>query len=121
MSITNYVNELQIINKEIKRQSVETAKLRKRAKELEIHIEEFLKDKDQLGVKFGNVAIILETKPKFSIKPKKDKDEDSIKILESAGVDDPREILERLERSKKGDEFEHTKIKIKKLKTKKEE
>jgi hypothetical protein len=121
MSITNYVNELQTINKEIKRQSIETSKLRKRAKDLETHIEEFLKDKDQLGVKFGNVAIVLETKPKFSVKPKKDKDDDSIKILENIGVENPREILEKLERTKKGDEFEHTKIKIKKLKTKKDD
>ena len=120
MSITPYVNELQNINKEIKRLSIETSKLRKRGKELESHIETFLKDKEQLGVKFGDIAIVMETKSKFTSKPRKDKEQDSIKVLEDYGIENPKEVLERLERAKKGEEFDKAIIKVQKIKPKKE-
>ena len=118
MSITHHVNELQNLNIEIKRLVTETSKFRKRSKELEKIIEDFLNEKEQPGVKFGDVAIVIEKKPKFSTKSKKDKLEDSLKVLSEYGIDDPNEALDRLERAKKGDEFEHSKIRVKKLKSK---
>jgi hypothetical protein len=118
MSITYHVNELQKINIEIKRQSAELSKLRKRHKELENIIQEFLNEKEQPGVKFGDFAVVLEKKSKFTIKPKKEKEEDSLKILEECGVEDPKNVLDRLERAKKGDEIEQAKIKVKNVKKK---
>lgn len=118
MSITYHVNELQKINTEIKRQSAELSKLRKRHKELEKIIQEFLNEKEQPGVKFGDFAVVLEKKSKFTTKPKKEKEEDSIKILEECGVDYPKEVLEKLERAKKGEEIEQEKIKLKTFKQK---
>ena len=57
-------------------------------------------------------------KLKVRIAPKKEKEEDSLKILEECGVDDPKEVLDRLERAKKGEEIEQAKIKVKNVKKK---
>ena len=116
MSIVNYVNELKNINAEIKRLTQQTTVLRKRAKTVEQNIIEFLNEKDQHGVKFQDTAIVVETKPKWTYKGKKDKDEDSIRILEEHGISNPRDVLDELFKARKGDEIESKKIKITKIK-----
>ena len=116
MSILNYVNELRSINTEIKRLTQETSSLRKRAKIVEQDIISFLDEKDQPGVKFQDTAIVLETKQKYTYKGKKDKEEDSLRVLEECGISNSKEVLEQLKRAGKGGEFETKKIKITKLK-----
>jgi hypothetical protein len=116
MSIVNYVNELKNINLEIKRLTQQTTALRKRAKSIEQNIIEFLNEKEQHGVKFQDTAIVVETKPKWTYKGKKDKDEDSIRILEEHGISNPRDVLDELFKARKGDEIESKKIKITKIK-----
>jgi len=117
MSIVNYINELQSINVAITKNNKENATLRKRAKQLEKDITEYLEAKDQPGVKFQNMAIVVEKKPKWTTKKKKDTEEDSLRVLEDYGVSDPKAALDELARVRKGDEFEAKKIKIKKLKS----
>ena len=116
MSIVNYINELQSINVEIAKNNKLNANLRKRAKQLEKEKTDYLEAKDQPGVKFQNIAIVVEKKPKWTTKKKKDTEEDSLKVLEEYGVSDPKAALNELVRVRKGDEFESKKIKIKKLK-----
>jgi hypothetical protein len=115
-SIVNYVNELRSINTEIKRLVKETSVLRKRAKVIEQNIVNFLDEKDQPGVKFQDTAIVLETKQKYTYKGKKDKEEDSLRILEEYGISNGKEVLDQLKRAGKGSEIESKKIKITKLK-----
>jgi DNA polymerase sigma len=117
-SISQYVNELRNINAEIKRLSKEASVLRKRAKIVEENIINYLNEKEQPGVKFKDTAIVVETKPKWSYKGKKDKDEDSIRILEENGVSNPKDVLSEIFRARKGNELESKKLKITKLKTK---
>ena len=116
MSIANYVNELKNVNAEIKRLAAQTSALRKRAKTLEQNIIEFLNEKDQYGVKFQDTAIVVETKPKWEHKGKKDKDEDSLRILEENGIHNAREVLDDLFKARKGNEIEVKKLKITKIK-----
>ena len=115
-TIVNNVNELRSINTEIKRLVKETTALRKRAKVIEQNIVNFLDQKDQPGVKFQDTAIVLETKQKYSYKGKKDKEEDSLRILEDHGIPNSKEVLDLLKRAGKGTEIESKKIKITKLK-----
>jgi hypothetical protein len=120
MSIQNYINELQSINIAIAKNNKENASLRKRAKSIEEEITKYLEVKEQPGVKFKDVAVVVETKPKWAYKGKKDKEEDSIKILREYGVSDPRGALDDLFRVRKGEEMETKKIRIKKIKKPKE-
>jgi hypothetical protein len=117
MSILDYVNELKNVNIEIKRLNQQATKLRKRAKEVEQNIIEFLKEKNQPGVKFQDTAIVVENKSKWVRKGKKDIEEDSLKILEDNGIDDPKYVLEKILMARKGEELEQSKIKIKKIKS----
>lgn len=116
-TIVSYINELQSINKAISENNKKNASLRKRAKHIEKEIAEYLEEKDQPGVKFQNVAIVVEKKPKWTTKKKKDREEDSLRILEDYGVTESRAALEDLMRVRKGEEFEDKKIKIKKIKS----
>jgi hypothetical protein len=120
MSIVSFINELQSIKVAIATHTKETAILRKRAKVIEQQITDYLEAKDQPGVKFQDTAIVVDTKPKWAYKNKKDTEEDSLKILEEYGVSNPKEALEELLKARKGDEIETKKIKIKKIKSKKE-
>ena len=115
-SIVSYISELQSINQAIAENNKKNASLRKRVKQLEKEIADYLEAKDQPGVKFQNVAIVVEKKPKWTTKNKKEKEKDSLRILEDYGVTESRSALEDLMRVRKGEEFEDKKIKIKKIK-----
>lgn len=116
MSIKTYVNELNQINIEIKRVSQHLRTLRKKSKEMETYIVDYLKMKDQPGLKYDNTAILVETKSKRVAKKKSDAEEDIIRLLEDHGIDDPRSVLQEIAEAKKGQEIEQNKIKIKKIK-----
>ena len=116
MSIVSFINELQSINIAIAKNNKDNALLRKRAKNIEKQITQYLEAKEQPGVKFQDKAIIVDKKPKWTYKSKKDTEEDSLKILEDHGISNPKEILQELFYARKGNEIETTKIKIKKIK-----
>ena len=97
----------------------ENASLRKRSKVIEQNITEYLESKDQPGVKFQDTAIVVDKRPKWSYKSKKDTEEDSLRILEDYGVSNAKEVLDELSKARKGNEIETKKIKIKKIKSKK--
>ena len=120
MSIVNFINELQSIYAAIAKNNKENASLRKRSKIIEQNITEYLESKDQPGVKFQDTAIVVDKRPKWSYKSKKDTEEDSLRILEDCGVPNPKEVLDELSKARKGNEIETKKIKIKKIKSKKE-
>jgi hypothetical protein len=120
MSIISYINELQSINLAVAKNNKENSNLRKRKKVIENQITEYLDSKEQPGVKFQDKAIVVDKTTKWSYKNKKDKEEDSIRILEEHGISNAKEVLEELLKVRKGDETETKKIKIKKIKTKKE-
>ena len=120
MSIVSFINELQSIKVAIATHNKEATILRKRAKVIEQQITEYLEAKDQPGVKFHDTAIVVDKKPKWTYKNRKDTEEDSLRILEDYGVSNPKEVLDELLKARKGDEIETKKIKIKKIKSKKE-
>lgn len=116
MSIVNFINELQSIYIAIAKNNKDNASLRKRSKLIEQNIAEYLESKDQPGVKFQDTAVVIDKRPKWSYKSKKNTEEDSLKILEEYGISNPKEVLDELLKARKGDEIETKKIKIKKIK-----
>ena len=115
MSIQSEIKELTSINSEISRLSKELAKLRKQSKIKEQNIINYLKEKDQQGVKFDGNALIINTEPKPVTKPKKLKEESYIRVLEEFGLENPKNVLEELFKAGK-DEKKVTKLQIRKLK-----
>ena len=115
MSIKAYVDELEQIHFEIKRNNSRNTHLRQRIKELEINITEYLNEKGQHGLKYKGKAIMLEQKELRPAKKKKDKEEAMISLFEDLGVSDPKEAWSKLQDAQKGEKIEKTIIKFKKL------
>lgn len=97
MEITNDINELQSICKELKRLYVESKKLRQRKSQLESNILNYLKDTEQTaGIIYNNVVLQPQDKQIFKRKGLKDKLSAGSKYLEEIGVDDGKKILTNL-------------------------
>jgi hypothetical protein len=115
MSIKAYVDELTMINTEIKRNNANNKKLRDRLKELENNITSYLKTKEQAGLKYNGNAILIENKELRPVKKKKEIYDETISILERLGIDNPVEAYNKLQDVKRGEIIEKTKLKIKKI------
>ena len=115
MSIKAYVEELQNIQIEIKRNNMKNLEYRKRMKELEASITQYLNEKGQLGLKYQGKAIFLEQKELRPSKNKKDKEQALISFFEELGVPDPKSAYSRFQDAQKEAPIEKTTIKFKKL------
>jgi len=115
MSIQEDIKILTELNKEISRLSTQINKLRKDAKEINNRITEYIKAKDQIGVKYEGSAFILDRKTRPVAKPKKVKEQDYIQVIEQYGIENPKGFLEELLKAGQV-EKEVTKLKIQKLK-----
>ena len=88
--------------------------MRKRKDELEQKIEDFLIKNDQPGVKFRDIAVIIE-KNHYKRVPKKknQKEEDCVNILKHYGITNAEKICNEMLESLKGDEIPKNSIKLK--------
>jgi hypothetical protein len=116
MSIRADVQELEYLNSEIKVLQNRIRSLRDKKKLVEGRISNFLKSKEQPGVKFQGTAIILEEKEKAKPKKPKDKDADTLLVLERLGVENPENALKDILAARKGETFNLSKLKVKKYK-----
>jgi hypothetical protein len=115
MSIKNYVDELSKIQDEIKQNNFKNKILRKRCQVLEDNISEYLKSKDQNGIKYNGQAIIIENKQKHLTKPRKIKQEDVKLLFQTLGVKDPQHAYDQLQEIQKGVSITHQKLTIKSI------
>ena len=113
-SVQSSIKELESIKSEIKRNNDRNSSLRGRAKVLEKEIASFLKSKDQEGVKYKGKKFMIENKVTHKRKGKKQKEEDTIKLLKEAGIYDAESTYNKLINIQKGDQIETTKIKVSK-------
>tara|TARA_A100001011_G_scaffold360447_1_gene407743 strand:- start:1573 stop:1932 length:360 start_codon:yes stop_codon:yes gene_type:complete len=118
MSIKGYIDELNKIKNEIDRNNKINKQLKTRMKELNDAIAEYLKNKQQTGIKYNNQAIIIEQKSKIIPKKKKDIENDMLLVLKSLGLNDPRQALNELESVRNNGRQNQDKIKLKNLKSK---
>lgn len=116
MSIRSYIAELKEYNVELKRLREQTSIIKKKAEDVKQRIAEYLTEKEQDGVRYNDVAVILESKERRAGKKVKDRDGDALKVLTSYGVTDPREALNRILEARKGAIVEKHEIKIQPLK-----
>jgi len=115
MSIKNYVDELSRLQAEIKQNNIRNKGLRKRSQELEANISDYLRSKDQNGLKYNGQAIIMENTEKRPAKPRKDKQEDIKLLLQTLGVEDPEKAYHQLQEVQKGTPVSHQKLTIRSL------
>lgn len=116
MSIKKYIDELEQINIEIKRNFNRNKLLRKRSKELEKNIAEYLVSKNQPGIKYKDKAILLDNKPKIKRKTKKERENDAISYLKELGISTPKEVYLSLQNVQKGHPIDENTIKFKSIK-----
>ena len=116
MSIKSHVEELNRINVEIKSNNLKNRRLRKRVRELETNIAEYLQSKEQSGLKYNGKAIILEQKEKFSTKNRKDKQDDIKLLFRTLGISDPDYAYKKLLEAQKGEPIAHNKLVVKNIK-----
>ncbi len=122
MSIQGYVDELELIKQEIRRNNAQNRRLRDRLKKLEATISTYLEAKQTSGVKYkskhsgSDKALILERKERRPRKSSKEKQNDVETFLRTLGVDDPVETYHQLIELQKGNPIVHNQIKIKNLK-----
>lgn len=115
-TIQTYVQELKDINLEIKRLKNVISEYKKRAILLEKNILSYLNEKDIPGVKDKDTAIIIENKKKRVNLSKKNLENESLRILESNGISNPKLVLEQLLNARKGEAVETQKVKLTELK-----
>lgn len=114
-SVQSNLIELNNINLELKRLRKETSYLRKKAKQLEQNIVEYLEANDLPGVKYKDQIILVEQKQKRTRMNKKQQNRAAVEVLESYGISNPSAVLNELMDARKGEEVEETKIKIKSI------
>ena len=114
--IQNYVNELKDINSEIKRIKLLSSELKKRSHLIEKNIIAYLNEKNIPGVKDKDTAIIIENKKKRVNVSKKNAEIECIKILESNGIPNAKNVLNEILNVRKGNNIEMQTVKVTQLK-----
>jgi len=110
MPIKQLIDELQILNEEVKRNNKKNRSLRSRIKIIETQISEYLIEKEQKGVKYRGKTILLKTKDKRSRKKKSDKEEDIVNLLRTLHIDNPKDVYRELKELEKGSVYQENKI-----------
>lgn len=116
MSIQGKVLELSSIKNELLSMRKRGTILRKRIKEIEGDIDDYLEAKGQPGLKYKDVAITRENITKRPAKKKTDIESDSLAILESHGIENPEKLLGELFDARRGSPHETRKLKFKPFK-----
>lgn len=116
MSIKADVSELESIRLEIKAINDKRKKLKQQEKDVEHRISQYLKAKDQPGVKHHGTAIILEEKEHSGHKKPKERDSDAMSVLEKYGIQDTQKVLNEIMKARKGQTIIKETLKIRKLK-----
>ena len=113
MSLNNQVQELNSIQKEIKKLQMRKADLAKKALLLKESIIRILEHENLPGVKCdGGGAVYIQKKKAFETKSKKEKQLDSEELLSRYGISDPKKMLEELDRLKRGVENDKTVLQV---------
>ncbi len=114
MSIQSSIQELDSIKAEIKRTTDHVKTLRRRAKVIESDIKDYLQSTNQEGIKYKNQSFVIEHSLGHVRKAKKDKEEETMRLLWNMGISDTGVAYSKLMAVQKGDEVETTKLRVKK-------
>jgi lipopolysaccharide biosynthesis regulator YciM len=110
------IEEFQEVDKEIKRLNKKLKELRLKKKESEEKICEFLKEKNQPGFKYKNIAITMTDKLYRSRKNIAEKKEQMLEIIRNSKDPESNEVVEEILESIKGETYTKKYIKIQRIK-----
>ena len=119
MSITGEINELKSINQEISRLSNNIKDLRKKKKNLEKKITEFIDKQEQSGLKYkGQQYKCKITKISDRKRTVENRKSDGCSVLEKYGIENKNAniIMKEIMEAMKGDKIEEKKLIIKDIK-----
>ena len=117
MSIQAQLQELKGISAELRNLNIKRKKLKEREKDIANKVSDFLKSKDQPGLKYNGEAFVVEEKETRMYKKQKDKDASAIEVLKDLNIDSPEKVLTKILEAMKGDTIVKEKLKIKKIKS----
>ena len=103
--VVGELKELKNVINELTRKNAEAKILRIRKKELESNIMEYLREENQPGVKYETVTVLSRERTTCKRLKKTEKEENAIRILEEHGVDNPKDTLESIMNSMKGEQI----------------
>ncbi len=112
MSIKNYIDELENVNKEIAANKKRNATLRKRVKTLEAYIASYLESNEQIGLKYNGKAIIMKQTKRRVRKKVKEKKADVMNVLNSLGISNPDYVYTMVMKAQQGERVDDAKISI---------
>jgi hypothetical protein len=110
--IASAINELKELENESIRIKKQLKDLNGRKKKLEDQIKKYLEAKDQIGLKYRDVAVIAQPSTKRTRVKKQEQVERVQTYLENAGMRVKPDIVEKILEQLKGEEKETVKIKL---------
>lgn len=110
--ISSLVNELKILNTEIKNRSVELSKYRKRQSSVKDQILKYLEQENKPGLKHNGTVVITEDKESRQRKKKAEKAQDCINVLKHYGINNADKIYKELIEVQKGVKINKKNLKI---------
>ena len=116
-NIRDEIVELYSILNEVKKLKQTIKLYNQRAGKLEDNIINFLKSENQIGVKYKDMAIVVDDKQKNKTRKKVDAENDIYKLLRNHGINDPETVYKEILNAKKGEVEKISKLKIKNLKS----
>ena len=99
------LKELHEITAELKQMTKDIKVLREQKKEKEQQIISYLKEVDRYAIKYKNLLIYAEEKPKKKTKKKVQKREDIKKVLKEAGIADVDNVYAQILEQSKGEDI----------------
>jgi len=117
-NIKEYLAERKSINNEIQSNLERNRKLRKRLREVEDLISEFLKTEDQVGLKYNGEVVTIKEKTKKIRRSNKKKTQDYAELLYSWGLSNIDDKLEKLNNITQGETVKTDSLSFRKVKKK---
>lgn len=117
-NIKEYLAERKSINNEIQINLERNRKLRKRLREVENLISEFLKTEQQIGLKYNGEVVTIKEKTKKIRRSNKKKTQDYADLLYSWGLSNIDDKLEKLNNITQGETVKTDSLIFKKVKKK---
>jgi len=102
MSIQKDLDELAMINLEIRRLHTTLTAFRKQKHAIETRVISFLKEQETPGVRYNDQAVMLETKPKRNKKRKTEKLNDLAGVLRKHGIQNSENLLNDILEAQRG-------------------
>jgi hypothetical protein len=111
--VVNELKELKSLTYAIKELRAQLKVLTVQKKQKEEVIMDYLRDNNQPGVKYQDLIVLSKERTTFKRLKKKEKEENAIEVLESMGISDPKNALQTILNSMKGEETTVESLQIK--------